>query len=157
MSKLKLSVLLVLPSLLIGCAHPKYTSNPIPESIDTNELTIIEDEATRAIFLDTIQDWCMSSGRSCKVTEDQSQPKEDELTLKYVSRWSWDFKTFMADAKISAYKNKQIVGNVSFDAPNASNFTKYGDASERIKAMLNVLFGELSDSEANQLIKDGEL
>ena len=78
-------------------------------------------------------------------------------TAVKVSRWSWDFRTFVADAKISAYQDQQRVGNVEFKAPNSGNLSKFGDDIERIKAMMDILFDKKTAAQATQLITDDKL
>ena len=93
----------------------------------------------------------------CKVVPDRSKHNPKELTLNYVSRWSWDFTTFIADAELKAYKNKQLVGEVTFKAPNSLNTDKFGDDKKRIKTMVELLFGSISEADANKKLADGDL
>lgn len=117
--------------LLAGCSAPKYSGNALPDANNIENITIVEDVKTRSIFLDSM--------------------------LDYVSRWSWDFRTFVADAKISAYQDQQRVGNVEFKAPNSGNFSKFGDDMERIKAMMDILFDKKTAAQATQMISDDKL
>ncbi|WP_305372969.1 Sbal_3080 family lipoprotein [Photobacterium leiognathi] len=154
---LKKSLLLVLPFLLTACATPKYTVSPIQAANQDSSITIVKDDATRPVFLDSMQSWCLDSNHQCKTVADGSQPKPEELTLTYVSRWSWDFRTFIADATIKAYKNSIKVGEVEFKAPNALNTSKFGDDRKRINTMLELLFGKETVSQAQSKIKSGEI
>ena len=98
--------------LLAGCSAPKYSGNALPEANNVENITIVEDVKTRSIFLDSMLDWCLNNQVKCKVVADGSEHNPEDITLDYVSRWSWDFRTFVADAKISAYQDQQRVGNV---------------------------------------------
>lgn len=89
--------------------------------------------------------------------DDYTQPNPDELTLTYVSRWSWDFTTFIADAKISAFKNNKKVGEVQFQAPNTLDTSKFGDDEKRIYMMLQLLFAEKTINEAQNSISRGDI
>ena len=102
-------------------------------------------------------EWCLNNQMKCKVAADGSEHNPEEVTLDYVSRWSWDLKTFVADAKISAYQNQQRIGNVEFKAPNSANFSKFGDDMERIKAMMDVLFDKKTPEQVTQLIADDKI
>ncbi|MCG9751877.1 Sbal_3080 family lipoprotein [Vibrio brasiliensis] len=150
-------VILCLPVLLAACAAPKYTVEPISEENQSKEITIVKDNATREIFLDSMQEWCLDTAHKCTVVSDGTTPKSSELTLTYVSRWSWDFRTFIADAKVKAYKNSKKVGEVEFKAPNSANSDKWGDDSKRIIAMMDLLFGKQTVSEAQSKIKSGQM
>ncbi|MCG9543328.1 Sbal_3080 family lipoprotein [Vibrio sp. Isolate33] len=143
--------------LLAGCSAPKYSGNALPEANKIEQVTIVEDEKTRAVFLDSMLDWCLNNQVKCKVVADGSEHNPEEITLDYVSRWSWDFRTFVADAKISAYQDQQRVGNVDFKAPNSGNFSKFGDDMERIKAMMDILFDKKTAAQATQMIAEDQL
>ncbi|MCG9580162.1 Sbal_3080 family lipoprotein [Vibrio tubiashii] len=143
--------------VMAGCSSPKFDGKPLEETNQSKQLTIVEDDATRDIFLASMLNWCDINGYTCKVVVDGTTPKEDELTLDYVSRWSWDFKTFIADARITAYQEGQRVGYVTFKAPNQLTFDKYGSDEERIKAMMDVLFKITSAKEATRKASNGEI
>ncbi|MEZ8287038.1 Sbal_3080 family lipoprotein [Vibrio splendidus] len=143
--------------LLAGCSAPKYSGNAIPEANNIENITIVEDVKTRSVFLDSMLDWCLNNQVKCKVVADGSEHNPEDVTLDYVSRWSWDFRTFVADAKISAYQNQQSIGNVEFKAPNSGNLSKFGDDMERIKAMMDILFDKKTAAQATQMIADDKL
>ncbi|MEZ8020476.1 Sbal_3080 family lipoprotein [Vibrio splendidus] len=143
--------------LLAGCSAPKYSGNAIPEANNIENITIVEDVKTRSVFLDSMLDWCLNNQVKCKVVADGSEHNPEDVTLDYVSRWSWDFRTFVADAKISAYQNQQRIGNVEFKAPNSGNLSKFGDDMERIKAMMDILFDKKTAAQATQMIADDKL
>lgn len=135
-------LILALPLILTACAAPKYTATPISSENQSTNITIVKDDATRAVFLDTMQTWCLDTSHKCTVVSDGTPPNPADLTLTYVSRWSWDLRTFIADAEIKAYKNSQRIGEVEFDAPNSANFDKFGDDDKRIASMMEILFGQ---------------
>ncbi|ELX4200130.1 Sbal_3080 family lipoprotein [Vibrio vulnificus] len=150
-------IILSLPVLLAACASPKYTVEAISEANQSEEITIVKDDATREIFLDSMQEWCLETAHKCTVVSDGTSPKGSELTLTYVSRWSWDFRTFIADAQVKAYKNSEKVGEVEFKAPNSGNTNKWGNDNKRIIAMMDLLFGKQTVIEAQSKIKSGEM
>ncbi|OED72487.1 hypothetical protein A143_04715 [Vibrio splendidus ZS-139] len=143
--------------LLAGCSAPKYSGNALPEANNIENITIVEDVKTRSIFLDSMLDWCLNNQVKCKVVADGSEHNPEDITLDYVSRWSWDFRTFVADANISAYQDQQRIGNVEFKAPNSGNLSKFGDDMERIKAMMDILFNKKTSTQATQMIADDKL
>jgi len=150
-------IILSLPILLAACAAPKYTVETISKENRSKEITIVKDNATRDVFLDSMQDWCLDTAHKCTVVSDGTPPVSSELTLTYVSRWSWDFRTFIADAQIKAYKNNEKVGQVEFKAPNSANPDKWGKDNKRIISMMDLLFGKQTVSEAQSKIKLGEM
>lgn len=150
-------VILALTLLMSGCVAPKYVVDPIPSDAQTTDITIVKDDATRAVFLDTMKDWCLDSSHKCQVVPDDTAPVDSELTLTYVSRWSWDVKSFVSDAKIKAYKNNQKVGEVEFKAPSTLNLDKFGNDEKRIESMLQLLFGQLAVEDAHDMIKSGDI
>jgi hypothetical protein len=150
-------LILAFTLLLTACSAPRYSVAPIEQSEQSDTVTIIRDDATRDIFLDSMQEWCLDTAHKCKVVSDGTPPEDGELTLTYVSRWSWDFKTFIADAKVKAYKNRKSVGEVEFIAPNNTNPKKWGNDSKRIMTMLDLLFDLESVERAQQRIASGEM
>ena len=144
--------------LLSGCAGPQFSVQPINENNRTTEITVVEDNATREVFLNSIESWCFDHSYNCNVVPDGSKHIPEELTLNYVSRWSWDFRTFIGDATIKAYKNRDLVGKVEFKAPNSEfNFDKFGDDVKRIETMMQLLFGLITETEANKKLVSGKL
>jgi hypothetical protein len=131
--------------------------SPISSENQLKEITVVKDDATREVFLDSIESWCLDNSYNCTVVPDRSKHVPEELTLNYVSRWSWDFTTFIADAEIKAYKNKQLVGEVTFLAPNSGNLNKFGNDKKRIKTMVELLFGDITEVEANKKLTTDEL
>ena len=155
MKKFLLSIAAV--TLIASCASPKFTAKAISTTNQMKDVTVVKDDATREVFLDSIESWCLDKSYDCKIVPDRSKHNPEELTLNYVSRWSWDFTTFIADAELKAYKNKQLVGEVTFKAPNSMNTDKFGDDKKRIKTMAELLFGLISEADANKKLAAGEL
>ncbi|WP_089138943.1 Sbal_3080 family lipoprotein [Vibrio rumoiensis] len=153
----KKAVVLSASLFLAACSAPKYTVNPIQENEQRKEITIVKDDATRAIFLDTMQEWCLDNAKRCTLVPDGSHPNPSELTLIYVSRWSWDLSTYISDSRINAYKDERKVGEVEFKAPDTINTDKWGDDRKRILMMLDLLFGKQTATEAHSKIESGEI
>lgn len=149
--------ILLIPIILSGCSSPKYTAIPIQDQIQSKEITIIKDNPTRAVFLDTMKEWCLDNGHKCKVVSDGTPPVDDELTLTYRARWGWDLRPYIGDAKIKAYRQDKKVGNVEFRASNNMNYDKLGDNKKRIMTMMDLLFGKQKVYEAQSKIKSGKI
>ncbi len=155
MKKYLLSI--IATSVLAGCASPKFSVMPINSEDQRQEITIVKDDATREVFLDTLESWCLDKSYECNFVPDRSTHVAEELTLNYVSRWSWDLRTYIADAKIKAYKDKQLVGEVTFIAPYSLDTDKFGNDIKRIETMVDLLFGIIDESDANKKLSSGEL
>lgn len=148
---------IITATVLAGCASPKFSVSPINSEDKLKGITIVKDDATREVFLGTIETWCLDESYDCNFVPDRSKHVPEELTLQYVSRWSWDFRTYIADAEIKAYKNKQLVGEVTFLAPNTLDTDKFGNDVKRIETMIDLLFGIIKESDANKKLKSGDL
>jgi len=142
---------------LTGCAAPKFHVESIDGYDKLMPITIVRDDATRGIFLSTMETWCLDKGVDCSIVPDGTKHIDDDLTLDYVSRWSWDVTTYISDSTIKAYKNKKRVGTVTFNAPDSLDFDKFGDDDKRIDMMMKLLFGEITEAEANKKLSSGEL
>ena len=136
-------------AILAGCAGPKYTGSTIAD-IGGAEIVIINDKETRSGFQKAMEDWLNSHNYEYVVAPDSSKHDLDKLSLEYIGLWSWDLAIFLADARITAYHKGQRVGEVKYKASNNFNFSKFGGGAERIKHMMDVLFGKITTDEANK-------
>ncbi len=89
-----------------------------------------------------------SKAGAITIRSDRSRHDPDQLTLEYHGEWKWDLAIFLSRANIQAFHDGQRVGSVDFRAPNSLNGNKFGDGAERVKYMMDVLFGRMSASEA---------
>ena len=64
-------IILSLPILLAACAAPKYTVEAISEENQSKEITIVQDDATRDVFLDSVQEWCLDTAHKCTLFANQ--------------------------------------------------------------------------------------
>jgi hypothetical protein len=139
----------LLVAILAGCSGPKYIGSAI-EDVSSAEIVIINDVETRSGFQDAMQDWLFSHNYKFVIKPDGSKHDLDKISLEYVGLWSWDMAIFLADARITAYHKGQQVGEVKYKASNNFNFSKFGDGAERIKHMMDVLFGKITTDEVNK-------
>ena len=139
----------LLVAFLAGCAGPKYTGSGIG-NLGGVEIVIINDKETRSGFQQAMEDWLTSHNYNYVVMPDGSKHDLDQLSLEYVGLWSWDMAIFLADARITAYHKGQRVGEVEYKASNNFNPSKLGGGEERIRNMMDVLFGKRTIDEANK-------
>ncbi len=137
-------------AVLTGCAGPQYMGSGI-EDLDSPEIFLIRDKETRSGFQNAMVDWLISHNYKFVLAPDGSEHDLDKLSLEYVGLWSWDMAIFLADARITAYHKGQRVGEVKYKASNNFNFSKFGTGEERVKSMMDVLFGKISIDEVNKI------
>lgn len=97
-----------------------------------------------------MEEWLNSHNYKYIVVPDGFEHDLDKLSLEYVGLWSWDMAIFLADARITAYHKGQKVGEAKYIASNNFNFSKFGNGAERIKHMMDVLFGKITTDEVNK-------
>ena len=149
--------LIFMAASIAGCSSPRYSAEPIAATDMSSVITIVRDDATRGFFLTQMESWCRDNGYDCTVVPDGTQHNPADLTLEYVSRWSWDFRPYLGDATISAYKDKRRVGTARYKASNNLNASKWGDDSRRIEMLLQILVGNVTLKEANSQLSAGNL
>ncbi len=144
------SLLCTLVILLSGCSSPKLTGTQIPEEILANnpQVLVINDDETRDGFQHAVEAWMDTNQISYVVKPEGEKHQPELITIEYVGYWSWDFALFLSRAEIEAFYQGQRVSKISYTAPNNMNTTKFGDADERIKLMLEVMFANQSLEEA---------
>ncbi len=142
-------------AVLSGCAGPQYTGSAISKQ-DFTEIVIVNDAKTRKGFRDTMESWLNEHDYKFEVVAEDSEHDSTQLTLEFLGRWSWDLAMYISEAYIEAFNEGQQVGKVEYRAPNTLNTNKFGNAEERIGYMMDILFGELSVSEANRKLRSSE-
>ncbi|GAB1263028.1 Sbal_3080 family lipoprotein [Aurantivibrio plasticivorans] len=152
---LKLIVVGVLVSSMVACAAPRYSGGQIADELITTkpEVVVIDDVATKEGFLKTIEAWLTENNYTYQVDPDGSTHDLQKLTIEYVGKWNWDMAVYLSEAKIEAFHQGQRVAEVEYKAPNSLNTNKFSNAEERVRYMLEVLFGKISADEATQAIK----
>ena len=99
-----------------------------------------------------MESWLRSHDYTYTISPDSSKHDLDKLTLEYVGYWTWDMALYLENAEIEAYHNGQRVGEVKYRVPNTLNGNKFGNGAERIGYMMDVLFGELTINQANEMV-----
>jgi hypothetical protein len=138
---------------LVGCAGPRYTGKSI-ENIYQGEVVIIQNEKTRELFQEAIEDWLIENNYKYVVAPEDSKHDLQKLSIEYIGYWGWDLSTYLKQAYIKAYYEGQRVAKVEFKAPDTLNPHKWGDEAQRIGYMMDVLFGKISVSEATKNINN---
>lgn len=138
--------------LITGCAGPKITGSKIPSSLLSRnpEILLINDNETRDGFNDAVEGWLKDKGKRYTVKPEYAKHDPSKITIEYVGYWGWDLAMYLERSEIDAFYNGQRVGSVSFKAPNSLNLNKWGNAEQRIRLMLDVLFGEKTAQAASR-------
>ncbi|RLV60538.1 hypothetical protein D5018_06210 [Parashewanella curva] len=151
----RLLLLILVTIITSGCASPKYDGASISNKLMDSkpEINLVRDDNTRKGFIETVKKWLDKNGYSYSVVPSNSITDLKKLTIEYVGIWRWDLALFLNRAEIEAFHNGQKVGFTSYKAPNNFNTNKFSNAEERIKYMMDILFGKITASEATQAIK----
>lgn len=150
----KVTIITAIAIVITGCAGPRYNGSAIAPELHQHkpQVVVIEDAETREGFRKTIENWLQKNNYQYSISPDGSKHNQDILTIEYVGHWNWDLALYLSRAKIEAFHQGQRVGEVTYKAPNTLNTNKFSNAEERIEYMLEVLFGKISDIEANRSI-----
>lgn len=140
----------VMAMVLSACAGPKFSGRAIEPRPDPDQydVVVVEDRDTKDGFRIAIEEWLETGNYHHSVAPDRSRHDPERLTVEYYGEWKWDLAIYLSRANISAFHDGQRVGSVDFHAPNSLNGNKFGDGAERVKYMMDVLFGRISASEA---------
>lgn len=145
-----------LPLLLVGCAGPHYAGSAIRGSdwSKGTSIALVRNDAAGKPFHDAIEVWLKGHGYAYKVVPAGSKPDPDGLTLEYSAAWGMDLaEMYIRKGAISASTLGKEVGRVEFSSPNSLNTKKWGSPEQRVGYMLDVLFGKMSEDQANQVVK----
>ena len=142
MKRFRILILSIL--LFIGGCSVKYTVEPVGGVKEFGrEICVIEDTKVRDEFLIAYKSSLEDRGFTVKILQPGSQLDSCELTSTYLGRWSWDFVTYMAYAKIVIYKNGIKYGEALYEAPRAGfalTTEIYEETEVKIKSMVDKLF-----------------
>ena len=155
MKKLGILALSFIVLFATGCAAPKYDGTAISDEITNKkpQVEIIHNDKTREGFKETVETWLKKNGYAYTIKQSGSKHDLDKLTIEYVGIWRWDLALFLNSAKIEAFHEGQRVAEATYKAPNNMNMNKFSNADERIKYLMDVLFGKLTPQEATSTIK----
>ncbi len=138
-------------AVLTGCAAPRYSGSFI-ENTGPVDVVILRDNTSRPGFLESMESWLKGQGYQYTVVPQGSKYDPEKINLEYFGKWNWDLAIYLQEARITAYTNGQKAGSVYYYAPNSLNRKKFGNADERIKYMMDVLFKKRTLDEANALM-----
>lgn len=137
-----------------GCAAPKFSGKTISQEIlvAKPQVVVVTNAKTREGFKKAIETWLQANNYSYVVKPADTPHEDEKLTIEYVGHWSWDLALYLNNARIQAFHKGLRVGDVDYTAPNTLNTDKFSNAEERIKLLLDVLFGKTTAEEATKSI-----
>lgn len=129
-----------------GCSVT-YTADPANElTTYTREICVIEKPDVRDEFLQAYKKILSEKGFEVKVIPPASTVSACELTSDYIGKWSWDFKPYMATAKINLYEKGTLIASASYSSPRGgfSMTTKIYESTEtKVRGMAEKLFPKI--------------
>jgi len=151
--KMKKLIVVLLLVLLSGCAtNQGITELAQAEVTDKTKVLILKDDATRESVLPVLEKWFVDNGYSSTVIDSLREADPDNYVISYRAWWSWDVATYMRRVEMAVNKEGETLGNLNFDALQYGGFGKFGDAEERLRILLDALFGKITREEANKLL-----
>ena len=129
-------------SLLQGCSVTYYAYPANELKSYSGRMCIIENPAVRAEFVEAYKPLLEERGFSVEIIPEDSALDTCKLTSTYFGKWSWDFKYYMASAKISIYQKGVRIGMATYDTPKEGwslTFKIYESTETKIRGMLDKL------------------
>ena len=161
---MKIIFALIIALFMTGCATNKglVSFDKIDENdlrlhqIDKNpiEIAIFRDGETRETVLPVLISWFNENNYKVSVIEAMSDAATEDNVFKYRAWWSWDMALYMRKAEMSLVSDGHTLGSLQFDALKYGGFGKFGNAEQRLRILLDALFGKITKEEANQMLGD---
>ena len=122
------------------------------ETTQKSKVIILRDVATRESVLPVLTKWFSDNGYSPTVINSLAEANPDNFILSYKALWSWDLATYMRNVELRVKQKGETLGTLNFDALQYGGFGKFGNAEERLKVLLDALFGKISRDKADALL-----
>jgi len=161
---MKIISALIIALLMTGCATNKglVSFDKVDENalrlhqVDKGpiEIAILRDGPTRETVLPILISWFNENNYKVSVIEAMSDAATEDNVFKYRAWWSWDMALYMRKAEMSLVSDGKISGSLQFDALKYGAFGKFGNGEQRLKILLDALFGKIAKEEANQMLGD---
>jgi hypothetical protein len=131
-------------TLIAGCSIQTAVQS-IPPQTSISEICILENpKVIISDFLPVVQEGVSRHGLRGSVYREV--PSDCEYVLQYVAYQRWDFTAFMSEASIKLYRDKKLIGNVSYETPTGifggggANPAKWKSTKEKLDPLLDELF-----------------
>ena len=125
-----------------GCTSFEVVNEPVPDILQAEKVCLVVDDDTRELFKTTLKDWLMEQGIEPDVYPQGTSVDICEWTIEYEGRWSWVVGLYLADAKITVYRDGYEAGRVWLDVGKWDGH-KWEDGRQRIYKLMNMLSGKV--------------
>jgi len=139
--------------MVTGCVSNKgITDLSKAEIKNETPVVILKDEDTRESVLPVIEKWFKDNGYSPTVILSLQEAKPEDYIFSYKAWWGWDLATYMKKVDMRIKAKGETLGRLNFDALQYGGFGKFGSAEQRLRILLDALFGKISIEKANKLL-----
>lgn len=138
---IKIFLIFTLLGSASACSSMKVVNEPVPEILDADRVCIIVHDETREVFKTTLKEWLREQGITPDVYPQDAVVDSCEWSLRYEGRWSWAVGTYLADAKITAYRYGSEAGRSWLDVGKWDGH-KWEKAKVRIYKLMDMLAGK---------------
>ena len=149
MNKLGLVTAVVVTLVLGGCASNRGITEIRQVDAGIKRVMIVRDAPTRETVLPVLEQWFSDNGFEYRVAESPSEADASEATFTYRAWWGWDLAMYMKEVHLTVSKAESMIGLVKFDALQYGGFGKFGNGEDRLGTIMDVLFGKITEEEAN--------
>ncbi|MBF0265896.1 MAG: hypothetical protein HQL46_11555 [Gammaproteobacteria bacterium] len=152
MYKINLFLILTYMVLITGCATNKGVVGLNQVSDIPQSIIILKDIPTRESVIPVFKEWFKDNGYNSRIVETLDETNPDDYVFSYRANWGWDLALYMRNVEMKLRRKGVTLGSVNFDALQYGGFGKFGSGKERLKILLDVLFGKISREQANNLL-----
>lgn len=149
-----MSLLIILALVMTGCATDKGVTNLQQFNQNPETILILKDPPTRESVLPILTQWFSENGYSPTVVESLSEVNPDDFIFSYRAWWSWDLAIYMSKVELHVKSKGETLGAIYFDALQYGTWGKFGDGEQRLRILLDALFGKITREEADKILGD---
>ncbi|MFW5498799.1 MULTISPECIES: Sbal_3080 family lipoprotein [unclassified Maridesulfovibrio] len=153
MQYLKLYFVVLILGGMAGCSSIAVVNEPVPDILQAEKVCIVVHDDTRELFKTTLKEWMREQGITPDIYPQDTSVDICEWSLTYEGRWSWMVGLYLADAKITAYRDGSEAGRAWLDIGKWDGY-KWEDGKVRIYKLMDMLSGKVDHYELPTMQKD---
>jgi hypothetical protein len=138
--------------VITGCATNKGVTYIEQFNRGSKAIIILKDPPTRESVLPVLVKWFSDNGFSATVVESLSEVNPGDLIFSYRAWWGWDLALYMRRVEMHIKSKGETLGSINFDALQYGTWGKFGDGEQRLRILLDALFGKITREEADKLL-----
>jgi hypothetical protein len=161
---MKLITVLIIALFISGCASNKglvsldqikeHELNLSPIENRQTKIVIIRDEPTRQSVLPVLTSWFSENNFIISVVNSVDEATDKDNLFTYRAWWGWDMALYMRRVEMRLESAGNVLGSLKFDAVQYGAFGKFGNGEQRLRILLDALFGKITEDQANQMLGD---